>query len=219
MKESLDVAQGAYALAPANPFVVAFYAWISTSAGRDAEASRYAAAAIDLGYPKDTWPLTMVSELAALRSGHYAEAAALRARGSNDSRSAESARLAYDALEHPAQRAEALMAITRLFSATSVPDGTGADYVSACLVAAQLMAIAGGLDEAFALANRCLTRVVAGVVDMTYPAAYMFTPEMRPFRRDPRFGDFVTRLGLMKYYQQYGPPDDCELKNNKLTCH
>jgi hypothetical protein len=29
----------------------------------------------------------------------------------------------------------------------------------------------------------------------------------------------VNRLGLMEYYQQFGPPDDCDLKDAKLTCH
>jgi len=81
------------------------------------------------------------------------------------------------------------------------------------------MAIVGGLDEAFALANRCLAIVRAGTVALHYSAPYLWTPEMRPFRRDARFQVFVTRLGLMEYYRQYGPRDDCELKNNKLTCH
>ena len=33
------------------------------------------------------------------------------------------------------------------------------------------------------------------------------------------FQAFVTRLGLMEYYQQYGPPGGCDLKDGKLTCH
>jgi hypothetical protein len=45
-----------------------------------------------------------------------------------------------------------------------------------------------------------------------------WTPEYRPFRQDPRFQALVTRLGLMEYWQQYGPPDDCDLKDGKLTC-
>ena len=42
---------------------------------------------------------------------------------------------------------------------------------------------------------------------------------MRPFRQDLRFQAFATRLGLMEYWQHYGPPDDCDLKDGKLTCH
>jgi hypothetical protein len=42
---------------------------------------------------------------------------------------------------------------------------------------------------------------------------------MRPFRRDPRFQPLVTHLKLMDYWKQYGPPDDCDLKDGKLQCH
>jgi TolB-like protein/Tfp pilus assembly protein PilF len=217
LKDCLDAGQRAYALAPANPTVVALYAGFNAAAGRDADASRYAAAAIDLGYPKDSGPLAIVAELAAWRSGHYAEAAALNAKVSNDPRVTESARLAYGALEHPAQRATALAAIARLFSAAPAQIGSRSEYVSACLDGVQWMAIAGGLDEAFALANQCLTRVDPGMVVTS--SFYQWLPEMRPFRRDARFGDLVTRSGMMQYYRQYGPPDECDLKNNQLTCH
>jgi hypothetical protein len=44
-------------------------------------------------------------------------------------------------------------------------------------------------------------------------------PEMHSFRRDPRFQGFVTRLNLIGYWKQYGPPDDCALQDGKLTCH
>ena len=30
---------------------------------------------------------------------------------------------------------------------------------------------------------------------------------------------FATRMGFMEYWQQYGPPDDCDLNDGKLTCH
>ena len=42
--------------------------------------------------------------------------------------------------------------------------------------------------------------------------------EMSPFRRDARFQEFVTRLGMMPYWEKYGPPDDCDLKDGKLSC-
>ena len=59
------------------------------------------------------------------------------------------------------------------------------------------------------------TGVLTGAVHV---GAY-WLPEMRPFRRDLRFQAFVTRLGLMEYWKQYGPPDDCDLNDGKLTCH
>jgi hypothetical protein len=47
----------------------------------------------------------------------------------------------------------------------------------------------------------------------------LWGPDMRPFRRDRRFQAFISRSGLMDYWQQYGPPDDCDLTNGKLICH
>lgn len=41
---------------------------------------------------------------------------------------------------------------------------------------------------------------------------------MRPFRHDPRFQAFATRLKLVEYWKHYGPPDSCGLEDDKLTC-
>jgi hypothetical protein len=43
-------------------------------------------------------------------------------------------------------------------------------------------------------------------------------PEMRSFRQDKRFQALITRFGGMPYIEKYGPPDDCDLKDGKLTC-
>ena len=43
-------------------------------------------------------------------------------------------------------------------------------------------------------------------------------PEMKAFRQDPRFQALATRMGLMEYGQQHGPPDGCELRDGKLIC-
>jgi len=44
----------------------------------------------------------------------------------------------------------------------------------------------------------------------------LWVPEMRPFRRDPRFQPFAERLGLMDYWLKHGPPDDREIRQGKL---
>jgi hypothetical protein len=71
------------------------------------------------------------------------------------------------------------------------------------------------LDEAFDLANRCLPAPLGIAV------ASMWAPESAAFRRDSRFAGYVDRFGrnLFDYWQKYGPPDDCDLKDGKLTCH
>jgi hypothetical protein len=44
-------------------------------------------------------------------------------------------------------------------------------------------------------------------------------PQPTRFRQDQRFQALMTRMGYLGYWQQYGPPDDCDLKDGKLTCH
>jgi hypothetical protein len=77
----------------------------------------------------------------------------------------------------------------------------------------------GALDLAYDLAAVTLDEFDStGVLSGAIHVSTYWLPEMRPFRRDARFQAFVTRLGLMEYWEQYGPPDNCELKRGKLTC-
>ncbi len=46
----------------------------------------------------------------------------------------------------------------------------------------------------------------------------LWMPQMRAFRQDPRFQALATRLKLMDYWKQYGPPDDCALLSEQLEC-
>jgi hypothetical protein len=69
----------------------------------------------------------------------------------------------------------------------------------------------GALDLAYDLALATLDEFEStGVLTGTIHVAAYWLPEMRPFRQDARFPGVVTRLGLMEYWQRYGPPDDCD---------
>ena len=58
----------------------------------------------------------------------------------------------------------------------------------------------GALDLAYELAQVALQELEAtGVLRGAIHVATCWLPEMRPFRQDPRFPDYVTRLGLMEY--------------------
>jgi hypothetical protein len=69
------------------------------------------------------------------------------------------------------------------------------------------------LDELYGYANRIDEHDSLGALQ-----SQMWLPEMRPFRRDARFQRLVTRLGLIDYWKQYGPPDDCDLHGDVLVC-
>jgi hypothetical protein len=123
----------------------------------------------------------------------------------------------------PARRPAASGIRSSFYPAASAPrPGTDvsyqwyADSTPAC-TAAYLYAVADALDEAYDLANRCLPAPIG----LGLSVGDLWAPETAAFRRDPRFAGYVERLGLhlIEYWQKYGPPDDCELKNGKLACH
>ena len=72
------------------------------------------------------------------------------------------------------------------------------------------------LDAAYAFTTRILDHSVQAQT-MGIFLAWMWLPEVLPFRRDPRFGDLVQRLGLIEYWQVHGPPDECDLVGGKLV--
>jgi hypothetical protein len=114
----------------------------------------------------------------------------------------------------PADRETASRALTTILRNLK-PDALGARPRSEIIV---WHALLGDLDGAFDFANRSLNENPrSGTFSLNLPVLWL--PEMRSFRKDPRFQSFVTRLGLIDYWKQYGPPDDCDLKDGKLTCH
>ncbi len=91
-----------------------------------------------------------------------------------------------------------------------LPPGTPTNWIF------QVYTQIGALDQTYARANRALDeRSPAGLVG---PLSGVWLPEMRPFRRDPRFQQLVTRLKLIEYWKQYGPPDERDLRGDALVC-
>jgi TolB-like protein len=227
LKQGLEETGKAYALAPANPMVVAYLALMHAQAGHDLEAARYADAAVDLGYPKDAWGLPVTYELIALRAKRYADAAdivtkTLDVREPDRARTAEVARLAYAALADPGQRNAAIAAGDRLYPKSGTAAAAGATHtdLGLCVISSYYYALMAANDVAYGLNNQCLDGWVPGEVPASWPSPITwFIPELRAFRQDSRFQALATRVGWMEYWQQYGPPDDCDLKDGKLTCH
>ena len=75
-------------------------------------------------------------------------------------------------------------------------------------VAVRLLNALGDLDDAFRVAE-----------DPDFWPGYMFYPDMAPFRRDPRFMSFVTRLGLADFWKRTGKwPDFCDAPDRPYDC-
>jgi tetratricopeptide (TPR) repeat protein len=215
LRKAQSVAMEARRLAPANSFPEAILSFVDQALGADEEAVRLADAAISRG--GDPRQMQPVYASAAARGGRYAEAAdhaikvlplALR-----DGDGAATVRLAYEALADQSKRQAALTALEKL---TRDPAWSRADPRSRQFVL-YLYAKFGALDELYAEMNRLL---VQG--DGAFPAIIaigsMWSPEMLPFRQDARFQGLVEQVGLIDYWSEFGPPDDCTLADRKLSC-
>ncbi len=125
----------------------------------------------------------------------------------------EAVRLFYSALAHPRANKAALLALQRLEAGLRPEDLGQIDRKRLIMWYVNL----GCLDLAYAAAGRALQHyALSGMVGTAW--GILWIDEMRPFRKDVRFQTFVERLGLVDYWNQYGPPDHCELRDGRLVC-
>jgi TolB-like protein/Tfp pilus assembly protein PilF len=225
LRRALEMARRAYALAPARPITSLFLATVQWQAGLYAEAVESANRSIALGVNRAAKPLADIFAAAALRDGHLSEArdrvvGSMHREDTDAARAMDVISLAYAAQTDSAKRAALLAAARRIYPAVGGSAMTlSMRAASTCIRAAYSLALVEFVAASYDLANRCLDRVAAPIISPDLDPLLVWAPGMRSFRRDPRFQAYATRLGLMEYWQQYGPPDDCDLKNGKLTCH
>jgi hypothetical protein len=224
LRDAQQEIQKAYALAPASAEVALIAGVIYGTSGEYSEAVKFSNLDRDLGGPIDPLGRVFVSE--ARRAGRYAEAANLLAsqyvgKDPDSARAMEVVNLVYTALADPAQREAALAARSRLYpERDELAPANAASAMRACMTSVESYAFLGALDVAYSLLDQCLARQRQLAAASPGLAAISFwLPEMRAFRQDPRFQQLVTRLGLMDYWRQFGPPDDCDIKDGKLICH
>ncbi|MES1263758.1 MAG: hypothetical protein ABUL69_05340 [Peristeroidobacter soli] len=216
LRQALTEIGRARRLAPAELFAVGLSMAFNQIAGNDAEARKFVDLALALGWTSEARPLQVALAGLAQRNGHYAEAAdhilmnapaGLRAAGGD-----EVIRAVYAAFGDSTRKPAAAKALKALLPRINTDEMPLYMQVDASLLFTEL----DDLDAAFEFANQnydVRTRAAGSAW------ASLWTPEMRSFRRDPRFQPFATRLKLMDYWQKYGPPDDCELRSGKLSCH
>jgi tetratricopeptide (TPR) repeat protein len=222
VRESQQEIRKAYTLAPASAVVAVIAGILYSASGHDSEALRFAGLARDMGMPKEA--TTGIYAASARRVGRYAEAADLLTADvppdPGSVRAAEVVKLVYAALADPSRRTAALLARSRLYPEHSgLKPVNSSTALSACMDSVSNYALLGALDIAYSLTNQCLNEEPPEAAVPGSAAAVLWAPEMRAFRQDPRFQALVTRLGLMEYWKQHGPPDDCDLKDGTLSCH
>jgi tetratricopeptide (TPR) repeat protein len=217
LRRAADEVEAACRLAPLAPPFALNVAAQKMLGGDDPGALRWIESAIANGVPRSIGPVVDMLEQIARRQGRYADAG----------------RCVTDALSPAMRAAGGAAAVKALFAALS--DASCTANAIAMLqswegnlrieefdlrTAQRLMrwyTLLDAVDFAYNAGLRALDRAaLGGTVGMAW--GMLWTPEMRRFRRDPRFQSFVARLGLIKYWEQCGPPDGSELRDGLLVC-
>jgi TolB-like protein len=204
-----------FRLAPASPAAALQVGMTSSASGRDADALRFANLAVTLGVDAaGRRPQQLFATLAA-RAGRYDEAAermisalSAEARAAGAENTVRLVHAAFgDSAKWPAANASLRTMTARLQPQDWVVKVWSMDWHAGL----------GDLDAAFALAEQLRVQFAEQAPIAAW--SWLWSPELSAFRKDPRFQAFTTRLGLMKFWETYGPPDACELQGGKLTCH
>jgi tetratricopeptide (TPR) repeat protein len=210
----------AFRLAPAMGFTSDILSGADSMLGLDAAAVRFANLDILIGSRPHGGADFLLNVHAAARGGRYTEAGKLASEALPEalrkSGGAEAMRLLYSALADPSKKPaarQALHALTR-----QIQIGTTDAQVSSFFVEA--FTLLGAVDSAYGLTNELIDQGErVHVAALGLDPRVLWIPEMRPFRQDPRFHALAARLKLPDYWAQYGPPDDCDLKDGVLACH
>jgi TolB-like protein/DNA-binding winged helix-turn-helix (wHTH) protein len=220
LRDGLKQAQIAYAMAPANTFVVFGLAAIHAMLGHESDALRFIDIDKRLGGP-EVFAAMPRAELA-VHAGRYAEysqyleaAYPPGARRADVAAALELTRLVYGALEHHGDLAASLGARARLY-----PRGVTFDNPQSpglCGESARAYVLLGAIDMAYDLQSQCVRETPAGI-SKSNAEFNPWSPDARAFRQDRRFQAYLASLGCMPYFEKYGPPDQCDLKGGKLTC-
>ena len=207
----------AHRLAPAWLGSVVNMAVAHTLLEQPEAAHKYATLAEDLGIPSSAAPLSDVFAQLAMREGRVDQAADFAVAGLPPGMAADGgADTVRQVFTVPRDRTavDALVdALNGLRARTAPPEMT------------QMMkrrftvwyTMLGALDEAFEVMTESLDYFArSGTIGTAW--AFLWMPEMLPFRQDPRFQSLCRRMGLFDYWSRYGPPDNCELQGDRLIC-
>ncbi|HEV2700778.1 MAG TPA: winged helix-turn-helix domain-containing protein [Steroidobacteraceae bacterium] len=219
LRQALTQTRESYRLSPASGFSIGMLSLVNALMGADADAIRFGDLSGKLGgHGPSDWGIVFVDTRAVAGSGRHEEAAARAAQmlAPPLRRGGEPAiRAFYAALADPTKRPAALKALQDFVPALLAAH----DAAQTRIFGVEMFTMLDALDSAYELAIRSLYDGLrtGRIADSLYPANF-WLPEMRPFRKDPRFQALVTRLKMIDYWKQYGAPDGCDLQESKLVC-
>jgi tetratricopeptide (TPR) repeat protein len=192
---------------------------LGTQPGHETEAMHYIDVAMSNGWPADSKDVEEISSEVARRAGRYVEAAQSQASMLPDTAqqagAVEVVELLHEALADPTRRRVAIAALDALNAKGSA---AGMDSFPMLMFSMNWYTMLGDVDRAYEASARWLAESQrTGLSGIPFNFGF-WQPEMRPFRADPRFQELSRRMGLIRYWNKFGPPDDCQLQNDALAC-
>ena len=214
LEESLE-------LSPARAISLALRAGCALQAGEDASARGFLDTALRVGQLTSRWLVDFLQSELALREGAIGDAAAAMSRLIERElavpEGASVVRSVFAAFAEPAARSEASEAAARLL-ADAERSGTVWGHFGNLGLFMTWQVRLGNLDAAFVVARRIVTRWRETGQLSTLSVAHMWSPDVAPFRRDPRFQELVRELDLFRFWERHGPPDGHAIENDRLIC-
>jgi TolB-like protein len=221
LDRALPLSREAVRLAPSNIGTRISLATQLTLLGRTAEAEQATAMALDLariaGIPETVIPLPQLRADHLARAGRFAEAAQLLKTSIQPAMRSAGAESLID--EIFAARADPSKAPAALRSIDSFVQRVGMKSIDNVLGKdlLNMQVFLGGVDQAYRFANSMVDEFAQdGVIGMAW--AGIWVPDMAPFRRDPRFHAFASRLNLPEIWRVHGPPDGCSFVAERIEC-
>jgi TolB-like protein len=219
LRAALREGQEAYRLSPGSARVSVRLACFYSFLGLDSRAVHHVEIAASLGWHEHTPASAMVLSQAARRAGRYAEAAEHMLRMLPPDMPVpgvpELIRLIFKGMEEPGIRGQVLKAMRALFTAHR---RAMLDTRSLPMLLTYCATLLGDLDLAYDIGTGKVEDFERTGVTGVFDLAQLWLPEQRGLRQDQRFHGLVSRLGLVEYWREYGPPDDCELRDGRLIC-
>ncbi|WP_129777077.1 winged helix-turn-helix domain-containing protein [Peristeroidobacter soli] len=214
-RKALAEIQLAYQFAPSSPALALHLGAQKLLDGDPAEACKWIDLAIANGYPRDLAEVREARAQLAMREGRFDEAAQeLTETLSPISREAggfEAIQSFYRAQSDPSRNDRAIAALqaweTKLPAEDLEPGAAHRLMVWYTMLRA--------IDAAHDVAQRLIDRLASrGTIGNGW--GILWTREMQTFRASPRFQQLLSRLGLLGYWRQYGPPDNYVLRGDLL---
>lgn len=216
-RKALAEIQLAYELAPASPALAMHLGVQKLLDDEVSEACKWIDLAVANGYPRSLAEVREARAQLALHDGRFMEAAQeLTETLSPDSRAAggfEAIQSFYRAQADQSHAAGAIVAL-QAWEANLQPDPLDRCTAQRLIVWFTML---GAIEAAHDLAQRTVDRLIArGTIGNGW--GILWTRDMHAFRESPRFQVLLARLGLFGYWRQYGPPDNCVLRGDVLSC-